>query len=56
MVEIGSKIIELWHFYILTLESLCDAQVSEPIFFKKFKKILNKQQNLNRKLSIDEIW
>ena len=24
-------------------------------FFKKFKKILNKQQNLNRKLPIDEI-
>ena len=29
---INSKI--LWHFYSLNLESLCDAQFSELIFYK----------------------
>ena len=34
--------------------SLCDAQVSELIF-TKFKNFIKKQQNLHRKLHIDEI-
>ena len=41
----------LLHF---DLGSLCDAQVSELIF-TKFKNFLKKQQNLHRKLHIDEI-
>ena len=36
------------------LGSLCDAQVSELIFYK-IQNFSKKQQNLHRKLHIDEI-
>ena len=41
----------LLHFDI---GSLCDAQVSELIFYK-IQNFLKKQQNLHKKLSFDEI-
>ena len=42
----------LLHF---DLRKPVNAQVSEHIFFTKFKNFLKKQQHLHRKLHIDEI-